>query len=176
MYDVIRSPNYPRTPNSEPLDLRRHPSDRPRHCREHQDVFDLQIYGQLLTTDLGSRVTSWRRPRRFLIDDFAKHLHTLFFYAVCREQPAAFEALARVDGQILGGLFSENERLYLANRARRFKSNIHFQPPRRIASAPPNNDLNSINRRQRLVAALQGEQLHTARRLVPGFALLCRPK
>ncbi len=135
-----------------------------------------KIFGQLRTTDLGSRVTSWYRPGRFLIDDFAKHLHTLFFYAVCREHPAAFEALARIDRLIRGGLLSANQHLYLADRARRLKPSIRFHAPRRTASAPPDNDLNSINRRQRLVAALQSGQLHTARWLVPGFTLLCRPK
>ena len=113
-----------------------------------------KLHGQLLTADLGSRVTSWSRPKRFLIDDFARHLRTLFFYAVCREHPTALKALAHVDSLILGGLFSANQRVYLADRAARLATGIRIQSPQRIVSAPPDNDLKSINRRNRLAAAL----------------------
>ena len=133
-----------------------------------------KLHGQLLTADLGSRVTSWSRPKRFLIDDFAQHLRTLFFHAVCREHPTALKALARIDRLILGGLFSANQRIYLADRAARLATGIRIQPPQRNVSAPPDNDLKSINRRNRLAAALENEQLDTARWLVPGFTLLCR--
>ncbi len=133
-----------------------------------------KLHGQLLTADLGSRVTSWRRPKRFLIDDFARHLRTLFFYAVCREHPTALKALAHVDSLILGGLFSANQRVYLAGRAARLATGIRIQSPQRIVSAPPDNDLRSINRRNRLAAALENEQLDTARWLVPGFSSLCQ--
>lgn len=133
-----------------------------------------KIHGQLLTTDLGSRVTSWSRPKRFLIDDFARHLRTLFFYAVCREHPAALETLARIDGLILGGLLHANERLYLTELAQRRTLSIRFPPPWRALPAPPDTDLRSIKRHRRLTAALAAGQLKTARRLLPGFALLCR--
>lgn len=129
-----------------------------------------KIHGKLRAWDLGSRTTSFSRPHRFLIDDFAGHLGTIVFHAVCREHRKALKTLARIDGQILGGLFDAEERLYLTDLARRLEAKPAPAPHR----ASPPNDLRSINRRRRLVAALDSGQSNAARRLLARFASLCR--
>ncbi|MEQ8825609.1 MAG: hypothetical protein RIC14_14670 [Filomicrobium sp.] len=143
--------------------------DRLLKEREAKSIFP-NGSGPLLSNNPNFPEVDWVLWRKLVDGPFSRNLRSLVFHAACNENPTAISKAASLNQRFGGSLFSIEEVQYLQALATHKALNVTIDDD----PLPRRQDLESINRRRNMTAALKAGNFQTALRLAPRLNRLCQ--
>lgn len=143
--------------------------DRLLKEREAKSIFP-NGSGPLLSNNPKFPEVDWGLWPKLVDGPFSRNLRSLVFHAACNENPTAISKAASINQRFGGSLFSVEEVQYLQALATHKALNVTIDDD----PLPRRQDLESINRRRNMSAALKTGNFQTALRLAPRLNRLCQ--